>query len=50
MNLALNMEDHGFSVLVWNRNPDAAFKAIEEVGARETHQRREDRRRVRSRP
>lgn len=32
LNLALNMEDHGFSVVVWNRNPEAAVKAIQEVG------------------
>jgi len=33
LNLALNMESHGFSVAVWNRNPEAAVQAIEEVGA-----------------
>ena len=33
LNLALNMESHGFSVVVWNRNPVAAVQAIEQVGA-----------------
>lgn len=33
LNLALNMESHGFSVVVWNRSPGAAEKAIEQVGS-----------------
>lgn len=33
LNLALNMEDHGFSVAVWNRDPETAVKAIEGVGS-----------------
>ncbi len=33
INLALNMEDHGFSVVVWNRNPAAAVQAIEQLAS-----------------